>query len=104
MGGKRRRWPRRMLRSRTLFDGEQRQTIESQRGLIREMLKDSPQMAALKGKLARDGGKRFQEKASVETEKKGGGSGGPTTGKKGLEKKGKRPGKSAHAMKEVPGK
>lgn len=37
---------------------EQGQTIEAQRGLIREMLKDSTQLAALKSKLARDDGRR----------------------------------------------
>src|SRR5580700_3416292 len=36
----------------TMLVFEQGQTIESQRGLIREMLKDSSQLAALKGKLA----------------------------------------------------
>lgn len=88
---------------------EQGQTIESQRGLIHEMLKDSTQLAALKGKLARDDGKRLQDKASVQAEQKDAGSSNPAAGAKGSDAKGldketKRPGKSAHSTKEVPGK
>jgi len=88
----------------TMLVFEQGQTIESQRGLIREMLKDSTQLATLKGKLARDDGKRFQDKASVQTDNKDAGTGAPAAGIKGSDKEAKRPGKSAHAMKEVPGK
>ena len=93
----------------TMLVFEQGQTIESQRGLIHEMLKDSTQLATLKGKLARDDGKRLQDKASVQAEQKDAGSSNPATGAKGSDPKGldketKRPGKSAHSMKEVPGK
>src|SRR5271166_5977989 len=59
---------------------EQGQTIESQRGLIREMLKDSTQLAALKGKLARDDGKRGQEKASADASHKNSDSSSPAAG------------------------
>ena len=88
---------------------EQGQTIESQRSLIREMLKDSTQLAALKDKLARDDGKRVQGKSSVEADHKNADSGNPAAGAKGSDVKGsdketKRPGKSAHTMKEVPEK
>jgi hypothetical protein len=83
---------------------EQGQTIESQRTLIREMLKDSTQLAALKGKLARDDSKRFHDKASVQADQKDADSGNSAAGAKGLDKETKRPGKSARAMKEVPGK
>jgi len=88
---------------------EQGQTIESQRGLIREMLKDSTQLAALKGKLARDDGKRIQDKASVDADHKKADSGAPAAGAKGPDAKGsdkeaKRPGKSTHSMKEIPQK
>ena len=38
----------------TMLVFEQGQTIESQRNLIREMLKDSTQLAAIKHKLAHD--------------------------------------------------
>ena len=54
----------------TMLVFEQGQTIESQRGLIHEMLKDSTQLATLKGKLARDDSKRLQDKASVQAEQK----------------------------------
>jgi hypothetical protein len=91
---------------------EQGVTIESQRGLIREMLKDSTQLAALKGKLARDDGQRVQEKASVQADQKGSVSEDAATGAKGSSAQGpagpgkqaKRPGKSAHSMKAVPQK
>jgi hypothetical protein len=93
----------------TMLVFEQGQTIESQRGLIHEMLKDSTQLATLKGKLARDDGKRLQDKASVQAEQKDAGSSNPAAGAKGSDAKGldketKRPGKSAHSMKQVPGK
>ena len=93
----------------TMLVFEQGQTIESQRGLIHEMLKDSTQLATLKGKLARNDGKRLQDKASVQAEQKDAESSNPAAGAKGsdakgLDKESKRPGKSAHSMKEVPGK
>ena len=46
----------------TMLVFEQGQTIESQRSLIREMLKDSTQLAAIKDKLAREDVKRMQSK------------------------------------------
>src|SRR5450755_2783238 len=67
---------------------EQGQTIESQRGLIREMLKDSTQLAALKGKLARDDGKRGQNKTSVDGDQRKADSGAPAAGAKGPDAKG----------------
>jgi hypothetical protein len=85
---------------------EQGQTIESQRSLIREMLKDSTQLAALKGKLARDDGKGLHDKAAVQTDHKDAASSNPNpaAGAKGQDKDAKRPGKSAHTTREVPGK
>ena len=88
----------------TMLVFEQGQTIESQRSLIREMLKDSTQLASLKGKLARDDGKRLHDKASVQADQKNADSGAPATGAKGPDKETKRPGKSARSTKEVPGK
>jgi hypothetical protein len=92
----------------TMLVFEQGQTIESQRGLIREMLKDSTQLAALKDKQAR-------EKASVSGEQKHADAAAPAAGstgatgsspksldEKGLKKDSKRPGKSAHEMKQAP--
>jgi hypothetical protein len=96
----------------TMLVFEQGQTIESQRGLIHEMLKDSSQLAALKGKLARDDGQRSQNQAAQPADSNVAGTGNAaagTTGAKGsdpkaLDKETKRPSKSAHATKEVPGK
>ncbi len=87
----------------TMLVFEQGQTIESQRSLIREMLKDSTQLAALKDKLARDGSKRAHEKASVPAEHRDADS-NPAAGAKGTDKETKRPGKSARSKEEVPGR
>jgi len=76
----------------TMLVYEQGQTIESQRSLIREMLKDSTQLAALKGKIAHD-------KASAQSHRNAGS--GNTTGS---DKTTKRPGKSAQTTKVAPGK
>lgn len=54
----------------TLLVIEQGRTIEVQRGLLREMLKDSTQLAVLKGKIARDEGVRAAEKSTVQREDK----------------------------------
>ena len=88
---------------------EQGRTIESQRSLIREMLKDSTQLATLKGKLARDESKRSHDKASAPAERKDGDPGNADPGNsaggaKGADKETKRPGKSAHSTKEAPGR
>jgi hypothetical protein len=83
---------------------EQGQTIESQRTLIREMLKDSTQLATLKDKMAREDSKRPHDKASVQTEHKDADSGNIGAGAKAPNKEAKPLGKSAHAMKVVPEK
>ena len=93
----------------TMLVFEQGQTIESQRSLIREMLKDSTLLATLKGKLARDDSKRTHDKAAARDDEKDAApdtstSGNPAAGAKRSEKEGKRPGKSAHATKEAPEK
>ena len=93
----------------TMLVFEQGQTIESQRGLIREMLKDSTQLSTLKSKLARDDGKQCHDKASAQADQKGADSGNPAAGAKGSDakrtgKETKRAGKSAQSRKEVPGK
>ena len=85
----------------TLLVFEQGKTIESQRVLIREMLKDSTQLAALKDKIARDDSKRVHGKASAPTDRKGTDSSAP--GAKESDKETKT-GKSTHRMKEAPGK
>jgi hypothetical protein len=97
----------------TMLVFEQGQTIESQRGLIHEMLRDSSQLAVLKGKLARNDSKRSHDQAAAEpAESKDADASNATAGTtgtkgsdaKGLDKETKRPNKSAHATKEVPGK
>ena len=88
----------------TMLVFEQGQTIESQRTLIREMLKDSSQLAALKGKLARDDSKRLQNNGSAAPDQKGVDAGNPGAGPKGSDKDSKRTGKSAHSTKDAPGK
>jgi hypothetical protein len=88
----------------TLLVVEQGRTIESQRSLLREMLKDSTQLAALKGKLAIAEAKRSQDKAVAEAEQKEPHSGHSAPAPKRSEKDVKRPGKSARSQKEIPQK
>jgi hypothetical protein len=87
----------------TLLVFEQGQTIESQRSLLRETLRDSSQLAALKERLARDDSKR---KAALQPDHKDAAadSSVPTTGARTLDKDTKKPSKSAHATKEIPSK
>ena len=83
---------------------EQGRTIESQRGLLREMLRDSNQLAALKSKLANAEAKRSQEKSAAEAQTKAPDTGSSVSAPKRADKEAKRPGKSARAMKETPQK
>ncbi len=87
----------------TLLVFEQGQTIETQRGLIRQLLRDSTQLAELRGKQARDDGKQLHDKASAEVDHKDA-AGNSAAGAKGSDKETKRPGKSARSTKETPGK
>jgi hypothetical protein len=79
----------------TMLVFEQGQTIESQRGLIREMLKDSTQLAELRDKVARDDSKRVHDNPATQV---------PPPVTKKSDKDAKRPSKSAHSTKEIPGK
>lgn len=83
---------------------EQGRTIESQRGLLREMLRDSNQLAALKSKLANAEAKRSQSKTTAEAEQKEPDTGSSVAAPKGTDKNAKRPGKSARSLKEIPQK
>jgi hypothetical protein len=87
----------------TLLVVEQGRTIEAQRSLVREMLKDSTQLAALKGKLASEA-KQSQDKAAAEAEEKEPGSGNSTATPKRHDKDPKRPGQSARPHKVIPQK
>lgn len=86
----------------TMLVFEQGQTIESQRSLIKEMMKDSTQLASLKDKLARDDSKGIRDKAAVAADRKDQDGGSSAEAPKALNKEMKRPGKSAHVTKEVP--
>jgi hypothetical protein len=88
----------------TLLVVEQGRTIESQRSLLSELLKDSTQLAALKGKLAMAEAKRSQEKAAAKPEEKRPDSGNSGAAPKKSHKDPKRPGKSARTHKEIPQK
>jgi hypothetical protein len=86
----------------TMLVFEQGQTIESQRGLIREMLRDSTQLASMKNKLSRN-----ENAAPSESTVQADGAATPAGPKgseaKGPAKEGKKPGK-ARSMKQVPGR
>jgi hypothetical protein len=88
----------------TMLVFEQGQTIESQRGLIKEMLKDSTQLASMKSKVNRDDVAHQGDKVGppdvVETPAAS--AAGPSV--KGTEKVTKKAGKTARSMKQVPGK
>jgi hypothetical protein len=51
----------------TLLVVEQGRTIDAQRNLLREMLKDSTQLAMLKNKLAREDTAQSHDKAATQT-------------------------------------
>ena len=88
----------------TLLVVEQGRTIEAQRSLLREMLKDSTQLATLKNKLAREDSAQRHDKPTAQTEQEAVSGGSPSVAPKGPGKETKRPGKSARTMKEVPEK
>jgi hypothetical protein len=102
----------------TMLVFEQGQTIESQRGLIREMLKDSTQLASLKDKHSREDSARQSsqqssqqgaqtDKPSMQTDGVGAGqAAGGVKGSdaKGSDKEGRKSGRAAHSMKQIPGK
>jgi hypothetical protein len=86
----------------TMLVIEQGRTIESQRILLREMLKDSNQLAELKTKLASDEAapKQAPARAQAQPEQKDPLAKAPAAN----EKDAKRSGKTARSMKSVPGK
>lgn len=87
---------------------EQGQTIESQRTLIRAMLQDSTQLAALKSKLAQSQGQsqRAQGQASAPDDQKNvSPNPGPiAAAPQASDKAARQPGKPPRAMKQAPGK
>jgi hypothetical protein len=88
----------------TLLVVEQGRTIDSQRFLIREMVKDSDQLAALKSKMAREEGLKARQKALDAGPSAPANQQKDSPGIKGSGKDGKGTGKSSHLPKEVPGR
>lgn len=91
----------------TMLVVEQGRTIEAQRGLLQEMLKDSTQLADLKGKLAHADSEHSQTKPVAqaprkEKEKPSASSGNAAP--KSPSSEARRPGKSARASKQIPEK
>lgn len=87
----------------TLLVVEQGRTIEAQRGLLREMWKDSTQLATLKSRIARQELERAQGQPAVQQQKKpadsaSSGSVTPKAPARGT----RRPGKSARSLRQVP--
>ena len=87
----------------TLLVVEQGRTIDSQRFLIREMVNDSNQLAALKGKMAREESLKAQQKA-LDGTGRAAGQKDPAGTPKASGKDGKGTGKSGNLPKEVPGR
>lgn len=83
---------------------EQGKTIESQRNLIKEMLRDSTQLAELKGKIARDEALRAQQQSSHAAPSAPAQQAPSAVDPKNSSKDGKSNGKSAHVTKEAPRK
>lgn len=86
----------------TLLVIEQGRTIDMQRGLLREMLKDSTQLAALKNKMAREEATRTAEKSPAQTEEKNSANAASPNATPKAPSKDKHPTK--RSMKEVPEK
>jgi len=91
----------------TMLVFEQGQTIESQRTLIREMLKDSNQLATLKNKLAHDENLRSHAKSSAPANQTNSGAAAAApknSAPKASDRDARHPGRSTHSTKEAPGK
>jgi hypothetical protein len=89
----------------TLLVVEQGRTIDAQRNLLREMLKDSTQLASLKNKLAREDSGQPRDKATTQSDQKEAVSGSsPSVAPKMPSKETKHPGKTARTLKSIPEK
>lgn len=89
----------------TLLVVEQGRTIDAQRNLLREMLKDSTQLASLKNKLAREDSGQPRDKAATQSDQKEAVSGSsPSVAPKMPSKETKHPGKTARTLKSIPEK
>ena len=88
----------------TLLVVEQGRTIEAQRSLLREMLKDSSQLAALKNKIAREASARSQEDKAQPGDNDAPTAKSGNSVPKAPSKDPKGRGKSARTLREVPEK
>jgi hypothetical protein len=89
----------------TMLVVEQGRTIEAQRGLLRDMLKDSTQLAQLKGKMARDTESQPAAKPAPRKEQADNTvAAGPSQPKSPAGGEAPRRSKAPHSMKEVPTK
>jgi cell division protein FtsN len=89
----------------TLLVVEQGRTIDAQRNLLREMLKDSTQLATLRNKLAREDSAQSHDKSATQTQQKEAASGSsPSVAPKTPSKETKHPGKTARTLKSIPEK
>ena len=89
----------------TMLVVEQGRTIEAQRGLLREMLKDSTQLADLKGKLARESDHQPAQKSAGQARKgqaEKAATPAPTAPKAPASSEIRRRTKAPHTMKELP--
>jgi hypothetical protein len=87
----------------TVLVVEQGRTIDSQRFLIREMVKDSSQLAELKGKMAREEKLKARQKV-LDGAGRSAGQKDPAGTPKASGKGGKGTGKAGNWQKEVPGR
>ena|SRR5215471_16473951 len=89
----------------TMLVIEQGRTIEAQRSLLRDMLKDSTQLAQLKGQLARETQPQSAAKAAPRKDSTDqAASAAPSDPKLPAQSDAQKRSKAPHSMKDVPGK
>ena len=90
----------------TMLVVEQGRTIEAQRSLLRDMLKDSTQLAQLKGKLARDAQLQAAAKPAPRKDPADNAAAAatPNQPKSPAGNEAQRRAKAPHSMKEIPSK
>ena len=89
----------------TMLVIEQGRTIEAQRGLLRDMLKDSTQLAQLKGKLAREAQPQLAAKPAPRKDQADSATATePNQPKSSETNEAQKRSKTPHSMKEIPPK
>jgi hypothetical protein len=89
----------------TMLVVEQGRTIEAQRSLLRDMLKDSTQLAQLKGKIARDGQPQLAAKPAPRNDSTDQAAAPPPNEPKSqAQSDAQKRSKAPHSMKDVPAK